>query len=605
MQSIIGSIKKWADSSPLSFRLVAFILVFSSFITLLITALQLFTDYRRDILSIEERLHQIQESHVNGLISSLWDMNDRQTRILIEGILSLPDISQVEILDNDSSPFASTGKPPVGDTMVREYAMAYTERPKNRVFLGTLRVTADLEGVYQRLTERLFIILGSQAVKTFLVSIFILIIFQQLVTRHLVKLARHTRDISATRDSPPLTLDRNPNSVPRLDELDQVVIALNKMHAGVLNANKKIHQLNASLEDKVVERTRSLYQANQDRVKAEGEAEKLTAVIKHTGELINLASLDGRMIFLNEAGGRMLGIDPEDAPNFHIMDVIPEHLAVLVNETILPILKDGESWSGDLQYRDLITGKTTHVHAMLFTINDPNSGIPRYLANVSRDITGRKQAEEKIKASLKEKEILLKEVHHRVKNNLQVVSGLLGLQTYSIEDRVEPETLALFRESATRIKSMALIHERLQCSSDFAHVDFEHYIRQLADELFRNYRVDSDSIILDVQTEGAQVSIDQAVPCGLIVNELLSNALKYAFPNDTEGRIEISLKPGKENKLELIVCDDGVGLPDHMELEKAETLGLTIVNALVEQLSGEMVLDRAQGTCFRLTFPRI
>ena len=221
-----------------------------------------------------------------------------------------------------------------------------------------------------------------------------------------------------------------------------------------------------------------------------------------------------------------------------------------------------------------------------------------------RDITAHKQAEELIKRALREKEILLSEIHHRVKNNLQVVSGLLGLQAYTMEDRVEPETLALFRESATRIKSMALVHERLQCSSDFAHVDFDHYIRQLADELFQNYRVHSDSVLLDIQTEGVQVSIDQAVPCGLIVNELLSNALKHAFPDGREGRIEVSLKPVQGNILQLGVCDDGVGLPESVDFESAETLGLTIVNSLVGQLTGEMVLDRTQGTCFRVRFTR-
>jgi len=442
-------------------------------------------------------------------------------------------------------------------------------------------------------------------VKTFLVSIFILIIFQQLVTRHLVKLARHTRNISATRESPPLTLDRRPNPVPRLDELDQVVLALNNMHADVLDANRKIHQLNVSLEDRVVERTRSLRQEIQDRVKVEEEREKLAAVVRRTGELINLASLDGKMIFLNEAGGRMLGIDPKEVERFEMMDIIPEQLADLVDGTVLPLLRDGGSWSGDLQYQNLNTGEATDVHAMLFTINDPNSGEPRFLANVSMDITGRKQAEEKIKASLKEKEVLLKEVHHRVKNNLQVVSGLLGLQAYSMEDKVGPETLAVFRESATRIKSMALIHERLQCSNDLAHVDFEYYIRQLADGLLQNYRIHADNILLDVQTEGVQVNIDQAVPCGLIVNELLSNALKHAFPNDREGRLEIALKSGQGRKLELKVCDDGVGLPDSVDLQKADTLGLKIVNALVEQLDGEMVLDRAKGTCFRITFARM
>ena len=598
MKTLIGKMNNGSRFSTLSIRLLVYILIFSSCITILITILQLFLDYRRDVLFIEERLVQIQESHVKGVIASLWDINDRQIRNLMDGILSLPDISYVEIREKDNLLLFSIGKPPGGQTIGRDYELLYQGRSNKKVSLGTLRVVANLDGVYQRLRERLLIILGSQAIKTFLVSIFILLIFQLLVTRHLIKLAKHTKILKTTRENLPLTLDRKPTS----DELDQVVESLNMLHSDVIRSHKQLSELNASLEDKVRERTLSLNREIHDRKKIEEELQKLVAVVKHSGDLINLASLEGKMTFLNEAGSRMLGINPKEIEHIHIMDVIPEHLVDLVKNEILPILKRGNTWNGELQYRNLKTGHLTDVYAKTFTISSPSSEEPQFLANVSMDITELKRTEEITKASLKEKEILLKEVHHRVKNNLQVVSSLIGLQAYTMKDKVDPATLGMFRESATRIKSMALVHERLQSSPDFAHVDFNYYIRQLANELFSNYRIHTNNIALDIQTDSVQISIDQAVPCGLIINELLSNALKHAFPKGKQGHIRISMRSNQDKMLELKVCDNGVGLPENLNLDNAETLGLKLVKTLVGQLSGEMILERIRWTCFRIIF---
>jgi len=220
------------------------------------------------------------------------------------------------------------------------------------------------------------------------------------------------------------------------------------------------------------------------------------------------------------------------------------------------------------------------------------------------DITEYKQSEEKITASLKEKEILLREVHHRVKNNLQVVSSLISLQAYRIQNTADPTILSAFRESVTRIKSMALVHERLYQSKDFAHVNFQDYVRQLAKDLFENYEVLPDTIALAVRTADVQVDINQAVPLGLIINELLSNALKHAFPKGRCGQIDITLQPHQGRVQELTVCDNGRGLPEDINVDKAETLGLTIVSALVDQLDGEMVVERSRGTCFQVRFER-
>ena len=221
-------------------------------------------------------------------------------------------------------------------------------------------------------------------------------------------------------------------------------------------------------------------------------------------------------------------------------------------------------------------------------------------AQAQQEIAERKRAEEQIKASLAEKEVLLKEIHHRVKNNLQVISSLLYLQSKSIEDKA---ALQMFQESQNRVRSMAFIHERLYQSQDLARVDFAEYVRSLTNYLFRSYGVSTDVIQLKINMDDLPLGIDTAIPCGLIVNELVSNSLKYAFPDGRGGEIRIELRSDGDNRIALMVSDDGVGLPEDLDFRKTESLGLQLVNNLsVAQLEGAIDLDRRGGTTFRITF---
>jgi PAS domain S-box-containing protein len=218
---------------------------------------------------------------------------------------------------------------------------------------------------------------------------------------------------------------------------------------------------------------------------------------------------------------------------------------------------------------------------------------------VLRDITERVQAERQVEASLKEKEVLLQEIHHRVKNNLQIISSLLNLQAQQIEDK---EIVDVFRDSQNRIQSMALIHEQLYGSHDLAGIDFGAYIQDLATDLFRSYQADSRRIRLDVETDEVSLGIDQAVPCGLIVNELVSNALKHAFPDGRQGGIRVELRADGRQMM-VLVKDDGIGLPEGTDHQSTPSLGLQLVNSLVSQLDGEVILEPGRGTGFRVTFP--
>jgi two-component sensor histidine kinase len=223
----------------------------------------------------------------------------------------------------------------------------------------------------------------------------------------------------------------------------------------------------------------------------------------------------------------------------------------------------------------------------------------RLYEQARQEVLERQRAQERIKTSLEEKEVLLKEIHHRVKNNLQVISSLLYLQSKSIEDE---RTVEILKESQNRVRSMALIHQRLYQSRDLSKIDFAEYVRSLAAHLFRSYGVDSGLIRLNIDITRVFLGIDTAVPCGLILNELISNSLKYAFPQGRSGEISVEFRQGSLGQCTLMVRDNGVGLAEELDLQNAESLGLQLVNSLVDQLEGTIELDRDGGTAFRIVF---
>ena len=219
------------------------------------------------------------------------------------------------------------------------------------------------------------------------------------------------------------------------------------------------------------------------------------------------------------------------------------------------------------------------------------------VGGVALDVTDRKRAEERVQASLREKESLLKEIHHRVKNNLQIVSALLDLQSDFTQDRA---ALAMFAESRGRVKSMALVHERLYKSHDVAHIDFGDYARQLAADLFRAYRASDDDVRLEVAVTAPPLPLDVAIPCGLLLNELMSNCFKHAFTGGRAGTLRVELTASGDAR-ELVVADDGPGLPPGFDFRNCSSFGLQLVSALVDQLNGTMDA-RGPGAAFVVRF---
>jgi len=216
-----------------------------------------------------------------------------------------------------------------------------------------------------------------------------------------------------------------------------------------------------------------------------------------------------------------------------------------------------------------------------------------------RDITERKLVETRLRSSLKEKEVLLKEVHHRVKNNLQIVSSMLNLQMEKLSDA---KAIELFKESQNRVRSIALFHEKLYQSRDLGRVEIADYLKGLANGLFATYGVNPDDIVLAVDTEDIPLGVDAAISCGLIVNELVSNSLKHAFPERRKGQVEVTLRSAGTDVV-LEVADNGAGFPANLDFRSPGTLGLKLVAIFAEQVGGTMDLTREHGTRFSHRFP--
>jgi PAS domain S-box-containing protein len=224
------------------------------------------------------------------------------------------------------------------------------------------------------------------------------------------------------------------------------------------------------------------------------------------------------------------------------------------------------------------------------------------IIHIAMDITSRRQAEDALHTSLQEKDLLINEVHHRVKNNMQVISGLFDLQARLAGN---PELTEMLSEGQRRIRAMALIHEKLYETKDFTRVDLVQYVRALSQELFQAYKINPGKIDLIIQTDGAvHVDIDKANPCGLILNELISNVFKHAFPGDKPGKLEIIIHETKDKEIEILVRDNGSGMPDDVDIYQPRSAGLYLLNGLVmHQLEGQIEVIRDAGTAFRVTLP--
>lgn len=327
------------------------------------------------------------------------------------------------------------------------------------------------------------------------------------------------------------------------------------------------------------------------------EQEK-AAILDSMTDLVAYQDNDMRIVWANRSAAESVDLRQEDLVGRYCYELWHHRKEPCVECPIAVARKTGEKHESEITSPD---GRVWRIRGNpIFTEEGSVEGV----VEVTQNITEQKKTEELIQASLREKEILLKEIHHRVNNNFQIITSLLNMQESRIKD---DELLKIFRISRDRIRAMSLIHERLYQSADLTRIDFAEYIRIIAKGLYQTYLCDPGRIDLQIEAREIKLGIDQAIPCGLIINELVSNAIKHAFPQELNrrGRISIHLKEKTDNLVELQVDDNGIGIPDDKDIINGNSLGLKLVPLLVEnQLGGELKLDRKKGTRFTITFQK-
>jgi PAS domain S-box-containing protein len=375
-----------------------------------------------------------------------------------------------------------------------------------------------------------------------------------------------------------------------------------------------------------------------ERDNAEEQIQRLANVVMSSDDAIISKTLEGVIKTWNKGAEHIYGYSSEEVVGKNISILAPNHLKEEINQLIEKIKDDERVLHYDTT-RIRKDGKEITISVSLSPLFD-TSGNLIGISTIARDISQLKKAEEVLKEhldnleitvekrtneltnanvllnteikerkkmgneitkSLEEKEMLLKEIHHRVKNNLMIISSLLNLQSSYIKDKASQD---IFKESQNRARSMALIHERLYQSTDLKRIDFGEYISSLATELFHTYEADPGFIKLNINVEDVLLDINTAIPLGLIVNELITNSLTHAFPEGKRGKINVNFHL-KDDHYEFTVKDNGIGFSEDLDFQNTDSLGLQMVTSLTDQIDGEIELDRNNGTEFKITFKEL
>jgi PAS domain S-box-containing protein len=330
---------------------------------------------------------------------------------------------------------------------------------------------------------------------------------------------------------------------------------------------------------------------------------KFHAIFDQSYQFIGLLALDGTVVEANRTALQFIGIDESTVIGQPFWET-PwwTHSTDLQDQVCTAVKKaaGGEFVRFEATHR-AADGTLHYVDFSLKPVLDETGNVALLIPE-GRDITERKMIEEQLRTSLTEKEILLKEVHHRVKNNLQVISSMLHLQSARVTDE---EVLMAFRESQSRVDTMALIHAKLYQSGDLTNVPFRSYIGELITNLYISFGVSDETVKAVIDVADVTLNVNTAIPCGLIINELVTNCLKHAFPGNRTGEIVVSMRQTADGRYVLAVGDNGVGFPEDTDFRKTGSLGLKLVNSLTSQLDGTIELARNGGTTFTIRFAEL
>jgi PAS domain S-box-containing protein len=344
------------------------------------------------------------------------------------------------------------------------------------------------------------------------------------------------------------------------------------------------------LRQKVEQRTRELNQKNL-------ELEKLSIVASETDNAVLVFNEAMEIEWANTGFTKLTGYTVKELSTLAGKKISDFTFSSEVDDLLINCIREKRSavFESQITCKD---GKHKWVSNTLTPIFNEGGNLNKIVV-IDTDITYRKMMEEKIRESLEEKGLLLREIHHRVKNNLQIIISLFNLQSHYVADQKAFEAL---KEGQDRIKSMALIHERFYQNDGLSRIDFDDYIKRLIENLFLSFNVSPERITYEVDAEKISLDIDTAVPCGLIINELVSNTLKHAFAENEKGELKVTFKRALDNSLTLIVSDSGKGFPDEFDLESADSLGMQLISALSNQLDAKITLVKGKGATFVLEF---
>lgn len=383
-----------------------------------------------------------------------------------------------------------------------------------------------------------------------------LLLLEKVVLSRLARLSRSVASIGEKGDISARV------SMPGTDELSSLGVAINGMLAELEESHEELRLSEA----------------------------KNRVILETIPDSILQVSKDGTLLNFKPSKDDDMSIPPSDLLGKNMSAVMPDDAARQAMQHMEQAIRSGGVEVFEYPYER--RGEKRNCEARMVV-----SGENEVLA-ILRDTTDRKRAED-----AERKEVLLHEIHHRVKNNLQVISSLLKLQSGYVEDE---RVLEMFKDTQNRIKSMTLIHEKLYRPEDMTgEIDFGEYVRDLATQLLRSHGTSPGAVKLTTEVDSTAFNLDTAIPCGLLVNELVSNALKHAFPDGNEGEIRIGLTSRDDGRYELVVGDNGAGLPEGLDFRNTESLGLQLVMSLVDQLGGNIELGRDGGTVFKVEFTRV
>ncbi len=412
----------------------------------------------------------------------------------------------------------------------------------------------------------------------------------------------------------------------RLDGIDAAEIIRNELDIPIIF-------LTAYADDKLIERAKSVepfgyivkpFKENeikatveialhkksieQQRIQTVEQINKLSTIVEQNPCMIVLTDLKGDVIYVNPKFTQFTGYTSKEVTGENIRFLKSGGIPSEVYNELWDTITSGKEWKGEFCNRKK-NGEEYWELVIAAPIRNAEGIISHYFA-VKTEITTHKHAEEQIKASLQEKEVLLKETYHRVKNNMNVIRSLLRLESHDIKDK---QSIDKFKKCVNRVDSMSLIHEELYKTKGLSKIDFAEYIKSLSSHVLKSYEIYTDRITLNINVVSVFLGVKNAVPCGLIINELVSNTIKHAFPENKKGEITISMRRiedqesmpvqvSQAGKIELVVSDNGIGLPEDLDFKNSKSLGLELVNGLTKQLEGTIAIDRSNGTEFKIVF---